>query len=174
MAKREQMETIPAYYADLLRWLPIMKDPSKYFSTPCVNEIRSFYESTKIMLEEGMTERFQRHQITAKAIRAALAALGFSTFTETPFLADTLSVIVYPEGMDDKTFRTRLFENGVVVAGGLGDLAGKAFRMGHMGNLSPSQVFFALQALEETLSSLGFSFEPKAGYQAAQSVFKKT
>ena len=69
LEKRKTMPRIPAYYADLLRWLPIMKDPAKYFSTPCVNEIRAFYESTLIILEEGLERRFSRHALTGQAIR---------------------------------------------------------------------------------------------------------
>lgn len=170
MARRERMISIPAYYSDLLMWLPIMKDPTKYFSTPCVNEIRAFNESTKIILEEGLAERFCRHEKTALAIRAALDNLGFSFFTEKAFLADTLSVSRYPEGIEDQAFRSRYADNGVVVAGGLGDTAGKVFRMGHMGNLSQPQVYFALQALEDTLSFLGYPFEPKSGVQAAKDI----
>jgi alanine-glyoxylate transaminase/serine-glyoxylate transaminase/serine-pyruvate transaminase len=170
VAKRNQMPSIPAYYADLMRWLPIMKDPSKYFSTPCVNEIRAFNESTKIILEEGLDVRFERHEKTARAIREALKSLGFSFFTEEPFLADTLSVVVYPDGIEDKEFRSRLFENGVVVAGGLGEMAGKVFRMGHMGNLSSSQIFFAIQAVENTLTSMDYSFEPNIAINAAKNI----
>jgi len=170
MEKRKAINSIPAYYSDLLRWLPIMKDPTKYFSTPCVNEIRAFYESTKIMLEEGIEQRFIQHTHIAEAIRAALKALGFAFFPEEPFLADTLSVVNYPEGIEDKSFRSTYLENGVVVAGGLGELAGKVFRMGHMGNLSVSQVCFALEALEKTLSSLGYEFELGSGLKAAKSV----
>jgi len=56
------------------------------------------------------------------------------------------------------------------VAGGLGDTAGKVFRMGHMGNLSVSQVHFALDALERTLSTLGYKFEEGSGLQAAKAI----
>ncbi len=170
MEKRRGMESIPAYYSDLLNWLPIMKDPSKYFSTPCVNEIRAFYESTKIVLEEGIERRFLRHTRVARAIRAALTELGFSFFTQEPFLADTLSVVKYPEGIEDKSFRSSYYENGIVVAGGLGETAGKVFRMGHMGNLSSSQVYFALDALERTLSSLGYKFEAGSSFKAAKEI----
>lgn len=170
MDKRRSMTSIPAYYADLLRWLPVMKDPAKYFSTPCVNEIRAFCESTRIILEEGMEQRFERHARIAKAIRAALGSLGFTFFTEELFFADTLSVVRYPEGVEDKSFRSTYYENGVVVAGGLGATAGKVFRMGHMGNLSVPQVYFALDALEKTLALLGYSFEKGAGRRAAQEV----
>ena len=150
-----------------------MKDPSKYFSTPCVNEIRAFCESTKIVIEEGMEKRFSRHAFMAKAIRAALTELGFSFFTEESFLADTLSVVNYPEGIEDKSFRNLYFENGVVVAGGLGETAGRVFRIGHMGNISVSQVYFAIEALERTLSSLGHKFDPGSGLKAAKAILEE-
>jgi aspartate aminotransferase-like enzyme len=173
MEKRRCMGRIPAYYSDILKWLPIMKDPSKYFSTPCVNEIRSFYESTRIVLEEGLEKRFLRHARVARSIRAALTALGFSIYTQEPFLADTLSVSEYPKGVEDQSFRKTYAENGVIVAGGLGETAGKVFRMGHMGNLSVSQVLFALDALERTLSSIGYSFEPGSGLEAARKILEE-
>jgi len=173
MEKRKVLKAIPAFYSDLLRWLPIMKDPSKYFSTPCVNEIRAFCESTKIVIEEGMEKRFSRHAFMAKAIRAALTELGFSFFTEESFLADTLSVVNYPEGIEDKSFRNLYFENGVVVAGGLGETAGRVFRIGHMGNISVSQVYFAIEALERTLSSLGHKFDPGSGLKAAKAILEE-
>ncbi len=170
MEKRRRLEAIPAYYSDLLRWLPIMHDPSKYFSTPCVNEIRSFYEGTKIILEEGMEERFERHDLFAKAIRTGLSALGFSFYTDPRFFSSTLSVVMYPEGIEDKAFRTGLYENGVVVAGGLAQTQGKVFRMGHMGNLTSTNVKFALEAVEKTLRSIGHDFHEGAGLDAASRI----
>ena len=170
MEKRRSLRSVPAYYSDLLRWLPVMKDPARYFSTPCVNEIRALYESTLIVLEEGLEQRFMRHTRAARGIRAALRELGFGFYTLEEFLADTLSVVAYPPGMDDKTFRGLLYDNGVVVAGGLGELAGKVFRLGHMGNLSPAQILFALGAVEKTLSAMGVSVEAGAGVRAAKAI----
>ena len=170
MEKRRGLASVPAYYADLLRWLPVMRDPSKYFSTPCVNEIRAFAEAVRIVLEEGIEERFERHALHAEAVRAGLAALGFSFFTDPRFLAPTLSVVRYPAGLDDKAFRATLGANGVVVAGGLGPTLGRVFRMGHMGNLTSDQVRFAVEAVEKTLAGLGFGFTPGAGREAVESV----
>ncbi|MCK7476544.1 MAG: hypothetical protein M0C28_02420 [Candidatus Moduliflexus flocculans] len=59
-------------------------------------------------MEEGLEERFERHDLYAEAIRAGLAALGFGFFTEPDFLAPTLSVVRYPDGVDDKAFRAGL------------------------------------------------------------------
>jgi aspartate aminotransferase-like enzyme len=170
LEKRKTMTRIPAYYSDVLRWLPIMKDPSKYFSTPCVNEVRAFYESTLIILEEGLEKRFLRHSRTARALRSGLETLGFTFFTQKEFLAATLSVVNYPPGVEDKRFRSLYYENGVVVAGGLAETAGKVFRMGHMGNLSSSQVYFALDVLEQTLQTIGYAFEAGAGRRAAKAI----
>ena len=168
MAKRKSLKTVPAYYADVLRWLPIMKDPTKYFSTHCVNEIRAFAESTRIVMEEGLEARFARHARTAGAIRRGLAALGFTFFTREEFRADTLSVVQYPPGVEDAAFRKTYFEQGVVVAGGLAHTAGRVFRMGHMGNLSSAQALFALDALERTLKLLGYDFKEGEGVRTAR------
>lgn len=170
MDKRKSLKSVPAYYADILRWLPVMKDPTKYFSTHCVNEVRAFAESTRIVMEEGLEARFARHARTARAIRKGLAGLGFSFFTREDCLADTLSVVLYPAGLEDAAFRAAYFEQGVVVAGGLAQTAGRVFRMGHMGNVSAAQVLFALDALERTLKLLRFPFEEGAGVQAAEAV----
>ena len=170
MAKRRSLDRVSAYYGDILRWLPIMKDPKKYFSTPCVNEIRAFAEGTRIILEEGLEARFERHTRIGQAFRAALSALGFSLYTGEEFFAPTLSVVAYPPGIDDLKFRSTLLDHGVVVAGGLGETAGKVFRVGHMGNLSFSQVEFAVSAIEATLKTIGYSFEPTQGLLAARKV----
>jgi len=172
MEKRRNMATVPAYYSDLLRWLPIMHDPSKYFSTPCVNEVRAFAEATRIILEEGIEERFERHEAYGEAIRAGLGALGFSFFTDPSFLASTLSVVRYPDGVDDKAFRAGLNANGVVVAGGLAQTAGKVFRMGHMGNLTSAQVRLVIDAVEKTLAGLGRPVTPGAGRKAVDDVLR--
>jgi aspartate aminotransferase-like enzyme len=170
LEKRRGMKNIPAYYTDWLRWLPIMKDSTKYFSTHCVNEIRAFWESTRIVMEEGVERRFARHARFGRAIRAALRALGFTFFTQEPFIADTLSVVRYPQAVEDQPFRSLYYENGVVVAGGLAQTAGKVFRMGHMGNLTVEQIYFALEAMEKSLAALGYGFEMGTSLRAARAV----
>jgi aspartate aminotransferase-like enzyme len=115
-----------------------------------------------------MEKRFVRHRKIAEAFRSALYALGFRSFTKEDCLADTLSVMSYPRGVEDVAFRSTLADKSVIVAGGLGEVAGRVFRMGHMGNLSFSQVEFAVAAMENTLSALGYAFEPGAGLTAAK------
>jgi alanine-glyoxylate transaminase / serine-glyoxylate transaminase / serine-pyruvate transaminase len=167
MARRRGRASVPAYYGDLLRWLPVMEDPSRYFATPCVNEIVGFAEALRIVHEEGLPARFARHARNARAVRAGLAALGLPLFTEASALADTLSVVRYPDGVEDLPFRKQMASRGVVIAGCLGPIAGKAFRLGHMGNIAAGEVVTVLAAAGESLRALGVAADPAAAVAAA-------
>lgn len=167
VARRQARASVPAYYADLLRWLPVMQDPSKYFATPCVNEVVAFAEALRIVHEEGLDARFARHARNARAFRAGLAALGLPLFTDESALAETLSVVRYPDGVEDLPFRKQMASRGVVVAGCLGPIAGKAFRLGHMGNIGAGEVTTVLAAAGESLEALGRDVDPAAGIAAA-------
>lgn len=167
MARRRARASVPAYYADVLRWLPVMQDPGKYFSTPCVNEIVALAEALRIAHAEGLEARFARHARVARAVRAGLEALGLALFTEPAARADTLSVVLLPEGVADAGFRREVAARGVVVAGALGPIAGKAFRLGHMGNVGPAEVATTLAAVEGALVALGRTVTPGAALAAA-------
>lgn len=159
LAKRNTLGTIPDYYIDFEKWLPIMHDPSKYFSTPAVNLIWALKESINIIKQEGLEERYARHKKNAKAIQAALEALGFKLLAEENHRAVTLSNIIYMDNIDDTTFRKVLAEEGVVVAGGLGEYAGKMFRLGHMGNIDSHDITSTISAIERTLYRNGVDIE---------------
>ena len=167
MAVRKSRASVPAYYADVLRWLPVMEDPGKYFSTPCVNEIVALAEALRILHAEGLEARFARHARIAHAFRAGLEALDLAYFTDASCRANTLSVVRLPEGVADADFRREVAARGVVVAGGLGPVAGKAFRLGHMGNIGPAEVAQALTAIEGALAALGRPVPAGAALAAA-------
>jgi aspartate aminotransferase-like enzyme len=167
MARRKGRASVPAYYADVMRWLPVMQDPGKYFSTPCVNEIVSLAEALRILQAEGLDARFARHGRIARGFRAGLEALGLVLFTDASCRADTLSVVRLPEGIADAAFRKEVASRGVVVAGGLGPIAGKAFRLGHMGNIGPAEVATTLTAIEGALAALGHPVSPGVALAAA-------
>jgi len=169
MARRRERKSVPAYYADLLRWEPIMDDPGRYFSTPAVNEVLAIGAAVGIILDEGLDARFRRHRRIAESMRAGLSSVGLEPFTAKEYLADTLSVPRYPDGVDDAAFRSAMARRGVVVAGALGPIAGKALRVGHMGNIGSGEVFRTLQAVEESLAALGHPARPGTAVAAAAS-----
>ncbi len=163
MERRKTLGTIADYYVDFDNWLPIMHDPAKYFATPAVNLVWALAEAVRLIKEEGLDERCQRHNKTGKAIQAALTSLGFTLLAEKPYRAATLSNVIYPDGIDDAEFRSIAMEEGLVVAGGLGDYKGKMFRMGHMGNIDAHDVVCAIAAVERTLYRVGYQFKPGTG-----------
>ena len=105
LARRKELgETIPEFYVDYEKWLPIMNDPSKYFGTPPINLVWAMKESLRIINEEGIQNRYARHIKNAKAMRSALTALGFKILAEEGHQAETLSNVLYMDGVDDVTF----------------------------------------------------------------------
>lgn len=156
LRRRESLgETIPEYYVDYAKWIPIMDDPSKYFATPAINLVWAMKEAVRIIKEEGLENRFARHEKHARAFRLALKSLGFGILAEEGREAPTLSNVLYMDGVDDGAFRSLVQEEGIIVAGGLAAYAGKMFRIGHMGNVDLHDLVSSLAAIERTLYRLG-------------------
>jgi len=152
---RDSLGEINAYYADIKRWLPIMNDPSKYYATPSVNMIWAYEKAMEIIFEEGLNSRYERHIKYASAIRNALNVYDMKVVAEEDIAAATMSCVTYPEGINDSEFRSKCYEKGLVLAGGLGAFAGKTFRIGHMGNTTKEQLRKAIVIIGEVLKEMG-------------------
>lgn len=155
LAARSALGKVSAYYADIFNWLPIMKDPSKYFATPAVNMLYAYRRALEIIHAEGLTARYARHRRLGIAVRKALSALNLQPLADEAVAAPTLSCLLYPQNVDDVTFRKSLAGKGVVVAGSLASLAGKAFRLGHMGNIETSELRRAIGLIGKALVKQG-------------------
>lgn len=163
LERRKSLGTIPEYYIDFEKWIPIMNDPTKYFATPAVNLIWALKESVRLIMEEGVEARYDRHTRVSQSINKALEALGFKLLANEENRCSTLSNILYPERINDAEFRATLAEEGVMVAGGLAAYAGKMFRLGHMGNIDDHTVYSTVAAIERTLIKLGYEYEKGIG-----------
>ncbi|AZU61300.1 pyridoxal-phosphate-dependent aminotransferase family protein [Neobacillus mesonae] len=159
LAARQKIKGVPAYYCDIYNWIPIMNDPSKYFATPPVNLIYAYDEGMRLVLAEGMDERYKRHEAYGKGVRAALKEYGMRALAEEDVAAATLSCILYPDGLNDAAFRAALAEKGMIVSGALAHLAGKAFRIGHMGNTTAQMLEKAIVLIGETMNELGYNVD---------------
>ena len=164
----KRKSSVNFWYGDLRNWLPVMRDPSQYFATPAVNMIYALSEALKILLNEGLEQRFRRHHILAEAFRTAMDALNIKLVAERECSADTVTAAYYPENIEDATFRSEMKRRGIVVASTLGPLKGKGFRVGHMGNVSQNDIMSTIGAIETTLKNLGYRFSHGAGSIAAQ------
>lgn len=168
MARRRELNRAPGYYTDLLNWEPSMEDPQVYFSTHAVNLFYALLAGMEIIEREGLEQRYERHVDLGKSFRAGMTALGFTSLTAPEFLSPTMSVVAYPDGVDDAEFRTILAGKGIVAAGCLGEFKGRGARFGHMGNITQAEVLQAVSAVEATLDELGVSPNPGSGVAAVQ------
>lgn len=152
---REELGKVAAFYADIANWRHIMKEPYKYFATHPINMIYAYNKAMNIIMQEGIEARCRRHEALGKAIRQAIKVYGMKILAQEEAAASTLSCILYPQGIDDAKFRSALAGKGLIVAGALGSLAGKGFRLGHMGNTSNDTFIKALRIIAETLQEQG-------------------
>jgi alanine-glyoxylate transaminase/serine-glyoxylate transaminase/serine-pyruvate transaminase len=158
-AREQRKAPIGTYYGDLKRWAPIMPDPTKYFATHPVNMIYALHQSCKMILAEGLDARFARHSKLAEAFRAAMKSINLRLLCEESESASTLTVVHYPNGTVDGGFRKTMAEKyGIVVAGGLGPLSQKVFRVGHMGNVNRNDILATIAAVEGSLLEQRFQF----------------
>ena len=160
LARRKALGTIPEYYVDFEKWQPIMDDPSKYFATPAINLVWALKKSLELVQEEGLQTRYERHKKNALALHAAFESLGFTILAEQECRAVTLTNLIYPKGVDDALFRKTMIEEGAIIAAALASYAGKACRIGHMGNITLNDMVVLLGAIERSLKKCGLDIEP--------------
>lgn len=170
LAKRAAMAPIRESYIDFDRWVPVMLDTNKYWGTPAVNNIWALKEAVRLVTEEGHEARCRRHADDAALISDAMAAISFKTACGADFRAPTLSVFLYPDDMpvSDADFRAAVAKEGGVVAGCLGDFAGKGFRVGHMANLDKHMLISGVAAVERACLRCGLNVRPGAALAVMQ------
>jgi len=166
MDRRAELGVIPEYYVDFDRWVPIMDDPAKYFATPPINLVWAMAESVQLIKQEGLQQRCLRHAQNARALHSAFEELGLQILAEKEHRAVTLSCLIYPQGISDTQFRAAMLDEGVIVAGALASYAGKAFRVGHMGNININDMVLMLGAIERSLKRCGLNVQPGSGVGA--------
>jgi aspartate aminotransferase-like enzyme len=157
IAKRKSMKITRTYYGDILRWMPVMEDPHRYFATPAVNMVYALNKSLNDIFSFGLENYFEKHITLAGRVRNAMSITGFELVSKNP--APTLSVFKYPQGISDTDFRSKLYEKGIVVAGALAELQGKAFRIGHMGSITEDELMVAVKKIVEVLEGMGVKIE---------------
>jgi alanine-glyoxylate transaminase/serine-glyoxylate transaminase/serine-pyruvate transaminase len=127
-------------------------------------------EALRIIREEGLERRYERHRRNHLALVAGIEAMGLSMFVEKPHRLWSLNALSIPPGIDDVKARRKLLEEyNLEIGGGLGNLKGKIWRVGLMGySSSEANVMYFLTALEQTLREQGFEVPRGAGETAAK------
>lgn len=171
MEKRKSK--VQSWYLDLSMIRKYLGSDRVYHHTAPISMNFALHEGLRLVLVEGLDPRWKRHLDNSRALRAGLQALGLSYTAAGGHQLPQLHAVRIPTGVDDLAGRKMLLERfGIEIGGGLGDLKGKAWRIGLMGyNSRPGVVLLCLAALEQVLSSLGAKVAPGAGVAAANAAY---
>lgn len=144
--------------------------------TPPNQLIYGLKESLEMLFEEGLENVYARHHRLAEGVRKAVDAWGLKLCAQSPELySDTVSAIYVPEGFDSNQLTDHAFSTyGVSFGIGLGEMNGKAFRIGHLGSLTDVMVLSGLATIEMAMADLNYPIELGSGVAAAQEYYRKT
>jgi len=144
--------------------------------TPPVPLMNGLHESLNMLFEEGLDNVFARHFRIAEGIRKAVQAWGLKLCAVSPDLySDTVSAIYVPEGFDSDVLTNHAFDKYHVSFGiGLGEMAGKAFRIGHLGSMTDVMALSGIAAIEMAMKDLDYPIELGSGVSAAQEYYRNT
>lgn len=167
---RSRKTKVQSWYFDLTTAMNYWGKERLYHHTPPITLIYGLREAMRIVVEEGLENRWARHRENQHALVAGVEGLGLELFAKNP--ADrlpTVTAVVIPPGIDDAKVRNQLLDEfDIEIAGGFGPVKGKIWRVGLMGNCSQKQyVLLFLAAFEKVLTDQGFRAPAGAGVAAA-------
>ncbi len=157
-AKKYMIENPPpTMYFNLARYFKYYEESKHTPFTPALPLLYAFREALRMILEEGMDARIKRHKICSDALYSGLSAIGLTPFAKEEDRSITIIALNYLDGLDDNTFRNTLAKKfRVLVAGGFGNLKGKVFRVGCMGEVHRYHVMRTISAIASTLDMMGY------------------
>jgi alanine-glyoxylate transaminase/serine-glyoxylate transaminase/serine-pyruvate transaminase len=137
--------------------------------TPPMQMLRGLRVSLDRLFEEGLENVFARHRFLAEGTRRAVAAWGLTLCAKEPrWYSDTVTAIVVPEGHDARRVIARAYDRYQLSLGaGLSVVAGKVFRIGHLGDLNELMLMSALAGTEMAMRDVGLPVEAGSGVAAA-------
>ena len=144
--------------------------------TPPLQIMLGLRASLDMLLEEGLDAVFARHFRIAEGVRKAVEAWGLKLCAKRRELySDTVSAVYVPEGFDSDALTNHIYDTyGVSFGVGLGQLAGKVFRVGHLGALTDVMALSGLATVEMAMADLDYPVELGSGTRAAQEHYRAT
>lgn len=176
-AFRTRISKVQSWYFDLSTAMNYWGKDRLYHHTPPISLIYALREAMRITLEEGLEARWERHRTNQLALIAGVEAMGLKLLVENPKdRLVTVTAVMIPAGIDDNKFRNQLLDEfNIEIAGGIGALKGKIWRLGLMGYCSQKQfVLQLLGAMEKALIDNGHRLSAGAGVGAAVASYVHT
>ncbi|MHA2253423.1 MAG: pyridoxal-phosphate-dependent aminotransferase family protein [Candidatus Kariarchaeaceae archaeon] len=154
------------FYADILNFADTDLGVTPF--TPPVGLIYGLQASLKIILEEGMEDRINRHRRMGKLYRGAIEALGMELFAQEEYRSNTVTTANVPAKADPNVISKTALELGLMIAGGQGTMKGKIFRVGHMNLVGPRELLMIVSILEIALKKAGADIPISHGIRSIQ------
>jgi alanine-glyoxylate transaminase/serine-glyoxylate transaminase/serine-pyruvate transaminase len=147
-----------------------------YPYTPAVGLIAGLARSVEMLEDEGLDAVYARHTRLAEGVRRAVAAWGMAPCATRPeLMSDTVTAVRVPEGCNGTDLvQLAAQKYGVAFGVGLGEVAGKVFRIGHLGMLTEVMVLAGLATAEMCMADLGWGVRLGSGVAAAQEFYRGT
>ena len=167
---RTRKTKVQSWYFDLTTAMNYWGKERLYHHTPPISLIYGLREAMRIVMEEGLEARWERHRTNQLALIAGLEAMGLELLVKNPAeRLPTVTAVMIPKGIDDAKVRGQLLDEfNIEIAGGLGPLKGKIWRVGLMGYCSQKpNVLLFLAAMEKILLEMGVRVPEGAGVAAA-------
>ena len=173
-AKALEANKTAKYPKGYWKWAPILaqnKD-GMFPYTPATNMLFALREGLTMLQEEGMQAVFARHARLAEATRRAVQGWGLETVCKDPkYASNTVTSIYTPEGVNADQVRNVIYDKfNIALGSGLGQLAGKNFRIGHLGDFNETMLTGVLAGVEIGMDLAGMKIQ-KGGVSAALSYF---
>ncbi|MCK5121986.1 MAG: aminotransferase class V-fold PLP-dependent enzyme [Methylococcales bacterium] len=141
-------------------------------ATPMIYGLR---KSLELLFDEGIENVYARHFRLAEGVRKAIAAWGLELCAQPGFESDTVSAIVVPEGKDAKDVISTAFNKyNISLGAGLTEVAGKVFRIGHIGDMNDVSLLGCIAGVEMAMLDNGFDIVPGSGVAAAIEYYRST
>ncbi len=159
---------LPRAYYDYQDMLKINETGYWPYTNP-MPLLRGLREALDMMLEEGLDNIYSRHKFLAEAVQKASSAWGLKLCAKDPSLySNTVTAIMVPEGIDSTdVVKTAYNKYNTSFGGGLNKVAGKLFRIGHLGDLNSTMILGAISTAELAMYDVGIKFELGSGVAAA-------
>ena len=167
---RNRKSKVQSWYFDLTTAMNYWGKDRLYHHTPPISLIYALREAMRLTIEEGLENRWERHRVNQQALIAGVQAMGMKLLVENPKeRLVTVTPVMVPAGVDDVKFRDQLLDEfNIEIAGGIGPLKGKIWRLGLMGYCAQrANVLLLLAAMEQVLTAQGARVPAGAGVAAA-------
>lgn len=167
---KNRRQKVQSWYLDLTMIMRYWGEERFYHHTAPVNMVYGLNEALRVIAEEGLENRWNRHKNNAEALWDGLEALGVELLVDRAYRLPSLTSIVVPEEVDEAAVRKDLMEQyAVEIGSGLGELKGKILRIGLMGSGSNREnIVFFLAAFGNVLKKQGFAADIGAALEAAE------